>query len=78
MGPKDGNINNHPQKGQQPDFWNLRILTFTPISIQKENSESALRTYATWLVRATCRKMAGSEPQNTPEKRPNQLDFRGE
>jgi hypothetical protein len=71
MGPKDENFNNHPKKGPQPDFWNLRILTFTPISIQKENSESALRTYATWLVRATRRKMAVYEPENTPKKSPN-------
>jgi hypothetical protein len=27
----------------------------------------ALRTYATWLVRVTRRKMAASEPANTPK-----------
>jgi len=38
----------------------------------KYRATESLRTYATWLVRATCRKMASSglkePPQNTPKK----------
>jgi len=42
---------------------------------QKDRFAAALRTYATWLVRATCRKMAScgpdNSPKNTPQMRPN-------
>ena len=33
----------------------------------KYRATDSLRTYATWLVRATRRKMAASGPQNTPK-----------
>jgi hypothetical protein len=37
-----------------------------PEVICQSKSRDALRTYATWLVRAARRKMAVSGPENTP------------
>jgi hypothetical protein len=42
-----------------------------PEGQQELRASDALRTYATWLVRATRRKLAVYEPQNTPIKSPN-------
>jgi len=37
-----------------------------PTHSQQDHFENALRTYATWLVRAVGRKMADSTPNNKP------------
>jgi hypothetical protein len=42
-----------------------------PEGQQELRGSDALRTYATWLVRATRRKVAISGPENTPKKNPN-------
>jgi hypothetical protein len=38
-----------------------------PSAIQQDKFKNALRTYATWLVRAARRKMAESGSENTPQ-----------
>jgi hypothetical protein len=60
------------RKFKGDSFTRIRGQSCAPVGQQQEHLNSALRTYATWLVRATRRKMAASgpekPPQNTPKK----------
>ncbi|MCP4582405.1 MAG: hypothetical protein GY839_12395 [candidate division Zixibacteria bacterium] len=44
----------------------LSVVCSQPTHSQQDHLENALRTYATWLVRAAGRKMADSTPDNSP------------
>jgi len=66
----DKNVNNHSDTVQRRCSWDSQTLTVEPVFIHKDNCVFALRTYVTWLVRATRRKMAASGPDNSPENTP--------
>ncbi|MCP4582106.1 MAG: hypothetical protein GY839_10840 [candidate division Zixibacteria bacterium] len=44
----------------------LSVKCSQPTHSQQDHLENALRTYATWLVRAAGRKMANNSPDNKP------------
>jgi hypothetical protein len=56
---------------QKSASFRLTVIGYPHVSASSEKTIDALRTYATWLVRATRRKMAAYEPENVPKKSPN-------
>ena len=48
--------------------FDLSVQYHTAEAPHEERIALSVRTYATWLVRATRRKMAASGPENTPKK----------
>jgi len=48
--------------------FDIRTHDILNAKVKNEHIEGALRTYATWLVRAAQREMAASGPENTPKK----------
>jgi hypothetical protein len=58
-------------KNQDSMSFELTIHVDPVMHVSSEKIADALRTYATWLVRLTRRKMAASGPENKPQERLN-------
>ncbi len=57
----------HKTKSKQGNQTVVLAANYTqPTQSQQDHLENALRSYATWLVRAASRKMADSTPDNKP------------
>jgi hypothetical protein len=71
MGKNDEKNNNKSKPICRDNHIKLTTHFHNLESQQELRASDALRTYATWLVRATRRKMAVYEPENVPKKSPN-------
>jgi len=55
------------KKFKGESFTRIRGQFHAPVGQVQDYLDAALRTYATWLVRATRRKVAASGAENTPQ-----------